>query len=302
MKFSLSLRPMNDMPVPAREIANYGALAESLGYHAVYATDHFYITSATFHSIAVVAVLAGATERIKLGFSAYQAPLRHPIATAKEFSMLDALSGGRLIAGLAAGSYAPEFEAFGISFKRRGAMLEEALQAITLLWTEEAASFKGEFWSFDDVTITAKPVQKPHPPIWLGTWTAVPRAARRVARYAAGWQASGLHTPVESIPEGLAQIEKACAEIGRNPGDIGKAYVNGIIHFGATPEKAWAEFTRNSNRSREKDLCFMGDTKNIVARVDALRAAGMDEISFLLGVEAGDTIRRIAEEVMPEFR
>jgi probable F420-dependent oxidoreductase len=302
MKFSLSLRPMDDAPVPARKIAEYGALAESLGYHAIYATDHFYITSATFHSTSVVAVLAGATDRIKLGFSAYQAPLRHPIAVAKEFSMLDALSGGRLIAGLAAGSYAPEFEAFGVPFKRRGAMLEEALQAITLLWTKEAASFKGEFWSFDDVRIVAKPVQKPHPPIWLGTWTAVPRAARRVAKYAAGWQASGLHTPVEAIPEGLAQIEKACAEFGRNPGDIGKVYVNGIVNFGATPDKAWEEFTRHSNRSREKDLCFMGDTKDIVARVAALRAAGMDEISFLLGVDAEATIRRIAEEVMPEFR
>ena len=110
---------------------------------------------------------------------------------------------------------------------------------LAALWTDDVASFKGEFWSFDDVRIAAKPVQKPHPPIWLGTWTAAPRAARRVAKYAAGWQASGLHTPVAAVPEGWAHIEKACAEIGRNPGEIGKAYVNGIVHFGATPEEAW---------------------------------------------------------------
>jgi probable F420-dependent oxidoreductase len=301
MRFSLSLRPGSADPVPAKDIARFAALAEELGFHAVYIADHFIITTPNLHSVGAAAVVAGATERIKIGFAAYQAPLRHPIAVAKELGSLDILSGGRFVAGLAAGSYEPEFRALGIPFKRRGAMLEESVKAIKALWTGDHVSFKGEFWSFENVTVAPKPIQKPHPPIWIATWTAVPRAARRVATYADGWQASGLHTDVESIPQGTAQIDKACAEIGRDPAAIGRAYVNTIVQFGATPEAAWEALQRETNAKREKQLCLLGDTKEIVRRIEAIRAQGMQEISIQLAPGSLDTMRKIAGEVMPQF-
>lgn len=302
MRFSLSLRPMDDRPVSANDIAQYAEFAENLGYHAIYATDHYYYTNATLNSVSTVAALASVTETVKLGFAAYQLPLRHPIAAAKELSVLDGLSEGRLIAGLAAGSFAPEFAAFGLTFERRGAMLEEGLDAVQKLWTTDNTAFAGDFWSFEDVNINPKPIQRPHPPIWLGTWTAVPRAARRVAKYAAGWQASGLHTRIEDIPKGIAQIEKACAEIGRDPAEIGKAYVNAVVHFGASPEEAWDDLCRQSNRERDKDLCLLGEPKDVIARLEALRDTGMDEVSFVLGLDHFQTIETIAKDVMPHFR
>ncbi|MCG8542878.1 MAG: LLM class flavin-dependent oxidoreductase [Alphaproteobacteria bacterium] len=301
MRFSLTLRPMDDRPVSTNDIAQYAEFAENLGYYAIYATDHFYYTNATLHPTCNVAVLASVTERVRLGFSAYQLPLRHPIAAAKELCVLDGLSEGRLIAGLAAGSYAAEFAAFGLDFKRRGAMLEEGLDAVQRLWTTDNTSFAGEFWSFEDVNIRPKPVQTPHPPIWLGTWTAVPRAARRVAKYAAGWQASGLHTRIEDIPKGIAQIEKACADIGRDPAEIGKAYVNAVVHFGSSPEKAWEDLCRQSNRERNRDLCFLGEPKDVIARLETLREHGMDEVSFLLGLDHFQTMEMLAKDVMPHF-
>ena len=178
MRFSLSLRPGSADPVSAKEIAEFSQLAEKLGYYAVYITDHYYITTPNLHSVGAAAVVAASTETVKIGFAAYQAPLRHPIAAAKELASLDILCNGRFICGLAAGSYEPEFKAFGIPFNRRGAMLEESVQAIKKLWTGDRVSFKGAFWSFENVTIHPKPIQKPHPPIWIATWTAVPRAAR----------------------------------------------------------------------------------------------------------------------------
>ena len=129
MRFSLSLRPGSADPVPAKEIAAFSQLAERLGYYAVYITDHYYITTPNLHSIGAAAVVAASTEKIKIGFAAYQAPLRHPIAAAKELASLDILSNGRFICGLAAGSYEPEFKAFGVPFNRRGAMLEEGNRA-----------------------------------------------------------------------------------------------------------------------------------------------------------------------------
>lgn len=302
MRFSLTLRPASGDPVSAKEIARFAALAESLGFYAVYITDHFYITTPNLHSVGAAAVVAGATDRIRIGFAAYQSPLRHPIAAAKELASLDILSGGRFIAGLAAGSFKPEFKALGVPFNRRGAMLDESVQAIKKLWTGDRVSFKGEFWSFENVTIHPKPIQKPHPPIWIATWTAVPRAARRVAKYADGWQASGLHTEVEAIPQGVAAIEAACAEIGRAPGEIGKAYVNTVVQFGATPDRAWEELTRQSNAKRDRSLCLLGDAGAMIGRIEALRGHGMDEMSFQLAPNGLATMRRIAEEVMPHFK
>jgi probable F420-dependent oxidoreductase len=300
MRFSLSLRPGSADPVPAKEIAAFSELAEKLGYYAVYITDHYYITTPNLHSVGAAAVVAASTEKVKIGFAAYQAPLRHPIAAAKELASLDILCNGRFICGLAAGSYEPEFKAFGIPFNRRGAMLEESVQAIKKLWTGDRVSFKGEFWSFENVTIHPKPIQKPYPPIWIATWTAVPRAARRVAKYADGWQASGLHTDVSAIPDGNAQIEKACAEIGRDPREIGRAYVNTIIQFGETPEKAWEAF--KSSAKREKHLCLLGDAKEIIRRIEAMRAVGMQELSIQLAPRSLDLMKKIANEVMPHFR
>lgn len=302
MRFSLTLRPDSGDPVLAGDIAAFARLGESLGYHAVYITDHYTITTPNLHSVGAAAVVAATTERIGIGFAAYQAPLRHPIAAAKELASLDILSNGRLIAGLAAGSFEPEFRALGLPFAQRGAMLEESIRAIKCLWTEDKASFAGDFWSFENVTIHPKPIQKPHPPIWIATWTAAPRAARRVALHADGWQASGLHSAVDALPGGIRHIEKACAEIGRHPEEIGRAYVNTIVEFGATPDDAWETLNRNSNAKRERDLCLLGDAAAINARIEAMQRCGMQEISFQLAPTALDTMRRIADEVMPHFR
>ena len=99
MKFSISLTSGTDRPISAKEITAFAQEAETLGYHALYITDHYYHNHPNFHSISAAAVLCAATERVKLGFSAYQVPLRHPIAVAKKFTMLDALSEGRTQAG-----------------------------------------------------------------------------------------------------------------------------------------------------------------------------------------------------------
>lgn len=302
MRMSLSIRPMDGNPVPAKVIARYAELAEELGYHAVYITDHFYITSPNLHSVGAAAVVAAVTDKIKIGFAAYQSPLRHPIAAAKELAGLDILSEGRLIAGLAAGSFEPEFAAFGLPFKRRGAMLEESVKAIRALWTEDKASFAGEFWSFDNVTISPKPIQNPHPPIWIATWTAVPRAARRVALLADGWQASGLHSAIDALPVGGGQIDKACAEIGRAPTEIGRAYVNAVVQFGTSLDDAWDELSRTSSAKRVRDLCLLGTADDIAARIGAIQSNGMDEISFLVAPQDLDLVRRIADELMPRFR
>jgi len=195
----------------AHRAGRYAARAEELGFRSLLMGDHLYMENPIGHSVLLAASVAAATERIPIGFCAYVLPLRHPLHAAKELAEIDRLSGGRLIAGLAAGSNAREFGLFGVPFEERGARLDEGLEILTRLWTGEPVTFVGRFHQLDGVRLAPVPVQKPHPPIWIGSWTGNRKSADRVVRYAAGWQASGLHTSVEEFRIGWEHVRAAAA-------------------------------------------------------------------------------------------
>ena len=301
VRFSLSISTARggDGPVSARSLTRYGALAEELGFHALYVTDHFLYSGPAMHSVSALAVLAGATTRVRLGFAAYVLPLRHPLQAAKELAMLDGLSEGRLIAAFAPGSYAPEFAAMGIPFAERGARLDEGLAAVCALWTERPASYEGRFYRFSGVTPEPGVVQRPHPPLWIGAWTGNERAARRVARFAAGWQASGLHTTVEEVRTGWAAIRRACALVDRDPATVGRAYVNAVTWLDADRERAWGTVTPGLREHEE--LRLIGTPDDAARKIEALAEAGIEEVAMLLPSWDEGQLRLIARELMPVF-
>ena len=303
MKFSISLTSGTDKPVSAAEIQAFAKSTEALGFHGIYVTDHFYHNNPNFHSVSAAAVLCAATKHLQIGFSAYQVPLRHPIVVAKEFAMLDALSEGRLVTAFATGSYEKEFEALGIPFNQRGKMLDEGIRAIRRLWENDMVSFCGDFWSFKNVSVTPKPVQKPRMPIWIASWSAGGRPAARVAEFGDGWQASGLHTPIEQLSTGWSHIMAECDLIKRDPATIKRAYVNTVVHFGSSPESAWNDFISQSdkNSERHRELCLMGNEEQICTGIDELQGSGMEEISFLLGVGEADKAGILAADIIPRF-
>ena len=297
MRISLTLVHDPSVGWPnARQIGHVGARAEELGFHAIYFGDHF-AHRPFLNATTSFAALCAATERIKLGFAAYVLPFRHPVVAAHELAMLDNLSGGRLIAGLAAGSTAPEFETLGVPFEQRGRLLDEGLEAITTLWTQERATFEGEHYQFRDLLVEPKPLQKPHPPIWIGSWTGTRRAARRIAKWAAGWQSSGLNTSFDEIPSGWQAIEAACKEIGRDPATIDRAYVNMVTYLAADRERAW-NAVQPAMRERE-DIRLIGTPDDAVAKLQKLAETGTKEVSLLLRSWADEQLELIAREVMP---
>ncbi len=162
--------------VTPESLARWTTFAESLGFHLAMVGDHVAVTSdingrypAPFYDpFTTVAWLAGKTEKIELGTTVIIVPYRHPALTARMVAGVDQFSGGRFIFGIGAGWSTLEFEALGLPFHKRGAMTDEYLAAMKLLWSEESASFDGEFTSFKDVLPAPHPVQKPHPPIWVG--------------------------------------------------------------------------------------------------------------------------------------
>jgi probable F420-dependent oxidoreductase len=130
-----------------------------------------------FDPLVTLAVVAGATSRVRLGTTVLIVPYRNPVVTAKMVSSLDALSGGRFILGIGAGWVAAESVALGVPFAERGAMTDEYLETMRELWTSRERSFTGKHTQFSGLVFEPKPLQKPYPPIWVSGGTAGPRSA-----------------------------------------------------------------------------------------------------------------------------
>ena len=167
--------------------------AEQLGYESVWVSDHVVVPRANivnfgetiFDPLVTLGVIAGATSRVQLGTTVLIVPYRNAVVTAKMISSLDALSGGRFVFGIGAGWVAAESAMLGVPFAERGAMTDEYLEAMRELWTSATPSFAGKYTQFSDLVFEPKPVQKPHPPIWVGGHSRA--ALRRTARFGAAW-------------------------------------------------------------------------------------------------------------------
>jgi probable F420-dependent oxidoreductase len=190
--------------------------AEQLGYESVWVSDHVVVPHANvinfgetiFDPLVTLGVIAGATRRVQLGTTVLIVPYRNAVVTAKMIASLDALSGGRFVLGIGAGWVVAESAMLGVPFAERGAMTDEYLEAMQELWTSAAPSFAGKYTQFSGLVFAPKPVQKPHPPIWVGGHSRA--ALRRAARFGAAWHPIN-HPPAE-LRAGRAELARLCEE------------------------------------------------------------------------------------------
>ena len=209
----------------AEAITTVAQQAEALGFDSVWVSDHIVVPNSAiprfgevfFEPFMTLAYVAGKTKRIRLGTSVIILPYRNPLFMAKALATLDVLSGGRLIVGAAVGWLAEEFEALGIPFTERGARSDEALKVMRALWTEAEPTFEGRFFRFGQIRAEPKPLQKPHPPIWIGGNSQA--AFRRAAEFAGAWHPS--HRPVEEMAAGAKQFKALAKARGRDPNSLG---------------------------------------------------------------------------------
>jgi probable F420-dependent oxidoreductase len=193
--------------------------AEELGYDMIPIPEHFVVPTSHvdlsgphyFHSTVAQAYLAGATQRIRINSLVTLLPLQHPVVLAKALSTADWMSSGRITVTFGVGWDAEEFAVLGVPFHERGRMADEYLAAILELWTSDVPQFEGEYVTFSDIVFEPKPVQQPHPPIWIAG-DAEP-VLKRAARYASGW--SPFLTPPEDIPAKLDVIRSQPTYDGR---------------------------------------------------------------------------------------
>jgi probable F420-dependent oxidoreductase len=204
---------------------------EALGYGSLWASDHVVIpyairsrypysptgdfplppTTSFLEPLVALGLVAGATERIRLGTTVLVLPHRHPVLAAKMLATLDHLAPGRVVLGAGVGWMKEEIELFGVPYERRGAWSDEAIRVMKACWRDERVAHRGEFFRLEGLGVAPKPAHGTIP-VWIGGHT--PRALRRVAELGDGW-----HAAFPSVPKmkaGLADLATACRKAGRD--------------------------------------------------------------------------------------
>jgi probable F420-dependent oxidoreductase len=236
MKFGIQLA--GGAPIRTRTaIKEIAAVAEELGFDSLLIGDHIvvpkkitapwpyteyfggktpygaYTDMEWFDPFDTMAFLAGITENVRLGISVLIVPYRHPFDMARRVATIDVLSGGRFVLGVGVGWLADEFRLLNIPFTERAQRTREYIQVMKLLWTQEKPRFDGKFIQVnEDLNLLPYPLQKPHPPIWVGGESRP--ALRRVAEFGDGWHI-GLILP-ERIGPKLDELKRLMEQTGRD--------------------------------------------------------------------------------------
>src|SRR5215216_1360 len=194
-------------------IREFATRAEHLGYADLWLTDNLLGGRPHLEPVTLLAYAAACTERIRLGVSVIILNQRNPVALAKELASLDQLSGGRLTVGVGLGGGTATYPAFGIGEERPVARFTEGLRVMRALWSEERVDLRGDFFRLEGVAMGPTPVQRPHPPVWIGG--SAPAALRRAARLGDGWMGAG-SARNEDFFDQIGRVRRYIEELGRD--------------------------------------------------------------------------------------
>jgi F420-dependent oxidoreductase-like protein len=252
--------------------------ADSLGYDTAWVFDHFLPifsdpTGPCMEAWTALAALAMATHNVRVGAMVTGNTYRHPAVLAKMATTVDIISGGRLILGIGAGWFELEHQQYGIPFHTIGGRLQrldESLEMIKLLWTQDRSTFNGRHYKLENASFNPKPLQKPHPPILVGA-TGENIALCIVAKHAQMWNSFG--TP-EVFRNKIARLTDHCERIGRDPATIEKS----VLLTGVFP---------------------LNDARR---QVDEYVAAGVTHLIFSVSAADQDSVKRFAKEIIPAYR
>ena len=258
-------------------------------------TGEFGTDGSCMDQLTLLSYLAGITTRIRLLSSVMVLPHRNPILAAKVLATVDLLSGGRLTVGCGVGWMREEFEVLETPpYEERGLVGDEYIRAFVELWTSDSPEFEGKHVKFSDVTFAPKPVQQPHPPIWIGGES--PPALRRVGRLGDAWYPIGsnpkftIRTPAQ-YAEAVGRIHSHAEKAGRNPDGIDLAY---SVAGTAVPSSSVAPTERPP---------FTGAPSEVAADIAAFRDVGVRHMR--IGLEADclsemlDNLESFAADVIP---
>ena len=254
--------------------------------------DYYKETLDPFMALTAAAV---ATKRLKLATGICLVVERDPIHTAKQVATLDVLSAGRVLFGIGGGWNAEEMANHGTVFETRFALMRERIEAMKAIWANDVAEYRGAHVAIEPMWCRPKPVQKPHPPIWIGGESKA--AIRRTIQFADVWypgnnsQTRPLDTP-QRLGESIAHVKQACKTAGRDPASLGVGLL--VQNY-----FEWGDHEVNDGSARRM---FTGTSEQMAADARALEKIGVGHVTLRLGgnsaAEAVERIERFAKEVI----
>ena len=281
--------------------------AEQLGYDLVGSGEHVFFHGPVSNAFMALAAAAAVTERIRLVSTLTLLPLYPMALAAKLAANLDQLSGGRFELGVGVGGeYPPEVAAIGIPVAGRGRRADEALAVLIRLLSGETVTAEGEFGSLQDLRLDPPPVQRPHPPIWVGG--RQPAAQRRAGRVGGVWMPYMVSPG--SFGRSLAGVREFAAEAGRPDGAVcGALFIWGSVDHDAARARQEAVTAVSQNYAQDFEpladrYLLHGDPDMVVARLAEYQAAGADTVIFspACAPERWDEVVALfAAEVLPQL-
>jgi alkanesulfonate monooxygenase SsuD/methylene tetrahydromethanopterin reductase-like flavin-dependent oxidoreductase (luciferase family) len=318
-----------------REMLDQIKMAEDLGFESAWLAEHHFLPDGICPSLLIAAsAMAARTSRMKIVTGMYLLPLHRPVQSAEDAAVVDNISGGRLIFGVAAGYRPEEFAGHGEERSGREKRMEEELEIMIKAWTTESFSFSGKHYQLKDLSVTPKPFQKPHPPIWFGASTK--GGFRRAAKWGSALVASPRHH-VNELKEHYRVYRDFLREYGKQASEVpvirevfvaettAKAEAearDGVMYLHAGMYGKWAkvrplrddkgdlvkdpsEVTFESHRER----FIIGDPDHCIREIKKYQSGiGMDHLVCWMqfpGIDPRKTeksMRLFVKEVMPHFQ
>ena len=284
--------------------------AESSGFDSFWAMDHFHQIQFVgapdepmLEGWTTIAALSGVTSKIRLGTLVTGNIYRHPSVLAKIGATLDVMSKGRLFMGIGAGWNEEEATAYGIPFpstKERLKRLEESVQIIKKMWTEEQANFNGKYYKLQGAYCNPRPIQKPHPPIMVGG-EGERETLRIVAKYA---NACNLFGSSNTVKHKLNVLREHCKTAGRDYNEILKTKLSRVV-IGKSRDEAerrLAELFEGAPPERIKEMSIYGTPEEVCHEIEALRDAGIEYLIVNFGAKyESEAVGLFTDEVIKRF-
>jgi alkanesulfonate monooxygenase SsuD/methylene tetrahydromethanopterin reductase-like flavin-dependent oxidoreductase (luciferase family) len=180
MRFSFSLPILRDRAArdPYAATFELARIGEAAGFDTTTVGHHHFMPGNMSDPLTFLAAVAARTDSLRVGTGIFQLPFHHPVRVAEQVATIDEMSGGRISLGVGLGWWPLEYEVFGATFSQRGALMEEALEILRLVWTQTDVGFEGRFHRFDPLTVHPRPIQQPHPPLASATPGCAARRSR----------------------------------------------------------------------------------------------------------------------------
>jgi len=283
MEFGIAIP--QTFPDPAR-IQSFLRRAEELPFAAAWCIEQVIGTAPVLESVTTLGYAAAITKRLRLGVAVLIIAQRNPIDLAKALSSVDVLSNGRLIVGVGLGASTRHYAAYGISPDGRVARFRENLETMKHLWTEGSVTVHGRFAQLENVPMEPKPVQKPHPPIWIGGH--VEAALRRAVELGDGYIGAG-STPTSVFLEDIKQLPPDFPKAKRLYVAMGESVPRLREWFGAfyhKPEMA-------------DQVAVWGSSEHITDEIRRLKDAGVSHLLLNPVFDEEEQMQRLADEVLP---